>query len=49
MKAGRKLNKFIPNLFHEQRLAYLINYCVMKIKARYKNVGFLISSIKGTT
>ncbi|KAG0436511.1 hypothetical protein DMUE_4189 [Dictyocoela muelleri] len=43
------LKEEIPNLFHVQCLAHLIHNRAMKIKAYYKNVEFLVSSIKGIT
>ncbi|KAG0430752.1 hypothetical protein DMUE_5635 [Dictyocoela muelleri] len=43
------LKEEIPYLLHVQCLKHLIHNCAMKIKAYYKNVDFLVSSIKGIT
>ena len=47
MKSVRNLKILYPNLMHVTCFAHALHNCVFKIKKNYKNVDFLIASMKG--
>jgi hypothetical protein len=47
IKAVKEIKKSFPWIFHVHYLANLVHNCSMRIKAAYKDIDFLIASIKG--
>ena len=49
ISSGLTLKEIYPRLFHVTCISHVLHNCAEKIRSRYKNIDFLISSIKLAT